>query len=176
MTSVEPHPPAAAAHSTSPPTWGATADKATAPPTQIDASAVPPALTGVTTKVSELSTAVTATQADISQAAKAAEEWLAEFAAHTQSQPDQFGRKRDEVTGDTQKFAQDTVLPIDSRVGDLANKVTWLNHAVVAFRAKMDEPGTATASASSLPANFHRMINNVDPVVRRAAFIGFGDV
>ncbi len=37
----------------------------------------------------------------------------------------------------------------------------------------MDEPRTAMARASSLPANFQQMINSLDPAVRRAAFIGF---
>ena len=65
------------------------------------------------------------------------------------------------------------MLPIDNRVGDLANKVTWLNNTVVALQAKMDEPRAVPASASSLPANFQQMINSLDPAVRRAAFIGF---
>jgi hypothetical protein len=116
-----------------------------------------------------------ATTSDVNKAAKASEERLAKFAAHTQSQQDHFGRKLDEVTHNTQKFVKDTVFPHDNRVSDLANKVTWRNNpqSVVAFQAKMDDPRAATAGASSLPANFQQMINSPDPVVRRAAFIGF---
>ncbi len=60
--------------------------------------------------------------------------------------------KFDEVTRDTQKFVKDTVLPIDNCVGDLANKVRRFNNTVVAFQEKPDEPRTATASSTSLPA------------------------
>ncbi len=101
-----------------------------------------------------------ATKSDVNKAAKVSEERLAEFAAHTQSQLDHFGKKLDDVTRDTQKFVKDTVFPIDNRVGDLANRVTWLNNTVVALQVNLDEPRPASASASSLPANFKQMINN----------------
>ncbi len=68
----------------------------------------------------------------------------------------------DDVTRDAQEFVKDTVSPIDNRLGDLADKVTWLHNTFVALEAKLDEPRTATANASSLPANLQHMINSPD--------------